>query len=239
MRYSVAGVGSVPQVIDGKLYTIDLIDQTGNNQRITAYGVPSLLSDPVGHGSLGLVDQFPNIHPGVFEAVMPKPLELLIGNEFLSLYPKCMNGRGCEACGANLCTYESKFGYGHVLVGHLSSLSSSPRVASNVTQMVNSICVARVKVQPVMDGEFLVGESLGTSPVPRCADCNKCLEKCRVCSSETAVCLVQELKQYTVWKENCQVDVKTQTLSCKYTFTKDPSVLENNGSQALACQRSQ
>jgi hypothetical protein len=173
----------------------------------------------------------------VFEALQPRNLDLLIGNEFLNLLPKCNNGKDCEACRANLCCFESKFGHGHVLVGNVTGVSGSPGVASLVTQMVNSIQTAQVKVQPVMDGDFFVGESLGTSPVPRCTDCSKCLEKCRVCSSETAVCSVQELKEYSVLKENCKVEAKTQTLSCKYPFTKDPSVLEDNGSQALGCQR--
>ena len=139
-KYLVAGVLSEPQVMDGKLYTIDLIDRDGNNERITAHGVPSLLNDPVGHGHLGpLAEQFPKVYLGVFEALKPKPLDLLIGNEVLSLQPKCMNGRDYQACGTNLFCYESKFGHGHVLVGNVTGLSDSPKVASMVTQMVNSI----------------------------------------------------------------------------------------------------
>ena len=88
----------------------------------------------------------------------------------------------------------------------MAGLSDSPEVTKLVTQLVNTISTARVKVQPVMDGDFFVGESLGSSPVPRCTDCTRSLEKCRVCSSETAVCLDQELKEYSVLKENCKVE---------------------------------
>ena len=75
-----------------------------------------------------------------------------------------------------------------------------------VTNLVNAILMACVKVHPVMDGDFFVGESLGSSPVPWCQDCTRSLEKCRVCSSETAVCSDKELEEYSVLKENCTVE---------------------------------
>ena len=95
--------------------------------------MPKILQDPVGHSSLmSHQEKFTHVPEAVFSMMDAKNLDLLVGNTGLALQPKCTGGMKCRDCQAGLCCYESKFGEGYVLIGHVQSQES---LLSNVSRL--------------------------------------------------------------------------------------------------------
>ena len=115
----------------------------------------------------------------------------------------------------------------------------SPTNQLGICNLVEAKICAKVKVDPMMDGDFFLGECLGVSTVPWCPNCTQSLDQCQICSSETVVCSEKEVLEYASLKSHFTVEPDSNSLSCKYPFCSDPFVLQDNGSQELACQRRQ
>merc|ERR1712074_167275 len=150
--YTITGVGGEPQVYTpengGKIWTVKIRDNNGVLESIEAYGVPNVLLEPIGHGQLNSYrEKFPNVAAEVFDELPDKELDLLVGNTYLGLHPKCsIGGFDCKDCNSNLCCLKSRFSHGHVLIGNTADSSKLASKAATVSQI--ALCQATVTKVP-------------------------------------------------------------------------------------------
>merc|ERR1712105_531760 len=144
--YTISGVVGEPQVYTpangGKIWTVVLRDNKGVLESIEAYGVPQVLLEPIGHGQLNSYrKKFPNVAAEVFDELPDKELDLLVGNAYLGLHPKCsIGGFDCKDCNSNLCCFKSRFSHGHVLIGNTADSSKLASKAATVSRI--ALCQA-------------------------------------------------------------------------------------------------
>ena len=92
------------------------------------------------------------------------------------------------------------------------------------------------KVVPQIMESFFLGEAVGSDPIPSCTSCKLVFNKCKFCSSESALCGAQEELEYRYLKDNCMFEASVGRLVSKYPWSSEPAILQDNGSQALAFQ---
>ena len=229
VNYGLVGVGGNIEEYSssngGKLWTVPLINTKGEQEVVKAYGVPDILSVPIGQDKFpGGEKIFPNVNMRAFNALPEKKLDLLVGNSDLGLQPKCAQGIDCPDCAQHRCCYKSKFGLGWVLVGNTQRHGKS-----SLSHRINTLYrVSLCKVAPNLDSMFFQAEALGVSPVERCSSCKLEIKNCRICSSDRALLSAKEEEEYKILKDNTLFNESTGCLHTKYPFTK-----------ALNCQISQ
>ena len=102
--FSLAVMGSSPTSHNnGKIFTVPLINSSGEKVFMEAFRVDSILVEKVGRDKIVLnKEDFPNIPKAVLDKaakpISKKFLDILIGNTYLGLQPVCQTGFGCQHC---------------------------------------------------------------------------------------------------------------------------------------------
>jgi len=123
--------------VDGFLWNIPLVRNTGKIGWIVAYGVNKIL-DPVGRAHIPEgKKQFPKMPAVIFDELPHKRLDLLIGLCDLNVHPGCSKGFGqCDDCNKNRCCYQSYYGHWWVCIGRLSMLGTEDvSLTSSITRV--------------------------------------------------------------------------------------------------------
>ena len=216
----VASDKGVPQ--EGVLYLLTLVTNAGIEKKIWGFGVDKIM-EPPDPTDLSLIRHlFPHLPASVFAPPEQKPVDLLIGNNFLGLHPD--GGQGRDAVG-DLRALQSKFGLGWVIAGThplLKSCSSPLTVAAH--------CIARVnkcQVAPQLLPSFWESDSLGVLPPKKC---NKCLS-CSNCSDPALILSRKDQEELDELKKNTKL--LDDGIHVRYVFKKDPKCLPNNRSTVV------
>ena len=118
-----AGIGSnATTYINGKIYTVPMVDSNGDVILVKAFSVKTILTEKIGQEEVVFnKEDFPHLSKSVLEeAAKPlykKYLDIIIGNPNLGLQPVCEAGFRCQDCAQGHCLYHSKFGSGYVPLG--------------------------------------------------------------------------------------------------------------------------
>ena len=251
----------------GKVYVIRLVSNSGEEFKITAYGVESIADCCQ---SIKVDDSVKSIISEVPSQVWDRPkgeVELLVGSNLTHLMPK-----DCYEID-NLRIKSSQFGNGFCLQGTSRAITLSGglgrRIGVNVAQLEEvsyapgvrgaRIQTMRVEVrenivnsmeylcqhQPevtcshvALDIPFLEAELDGVSPPRRCKRCKQCKE----CSDRNLMHTEVENAQLEVIESKVKLDAIRRKIVVEYPFTTDPAILGNsninNRRQAIAIQRS-
>ena len=81
-------VGEDWKKVKGPMYSFDLQNSEGKLRRIWGYGIEKI-TDPVPSVDMsGVRHLFPHLPDKVFESLTEKPLDILVGLNFLGLHPE-------------------------------------------------------------------------------------------------------------------------------------------------------
>ena len=58
----------------------------------------------------------------MFSVQNPRPLDILVGTDFLDLLPKCIYGFNCKSCRKRLCCYKRRLGFERVPIGQCDNI---------------------------------------------------------------------------------------------------------------------
>ena len=100
-----------------------------------AFGIDDIMAEPDPVDLQSIRHLFPHVPSKAFVPTKKKPINLLIGNNFLSLHPS--GGQGMNAV-ENLRALHSNFGSGWVISGaHKLLKPSSPNLSSQAVTMAS------------------------------------------------------------------------------------------------------
>ena len=146
-----------------------MVRNDGTVRSVWAYGIDTIMEPPDPLDISPLISLFPHIPREVFAATKKKPVDILMGNNFLGLHPE--GGLGRDAAG-DMRAYQSEFGLGWVLAG------THPLISSGASKLsANAMNLARIfkcEVIPELLPSFWEGDCLGVLPPKRCGRCLRC-----------------------------------------------------------------
>ena len=167
--------GEEAQIVNSKLYLIELKDMYGNNHTIWGYGVPRIMLSDVPDLS-GMRPYFPHIPAIAFQSLPTKEVDILIGLNMMELQPS--GGLGVDRVGG-MSALRSIFGSGWVLGGHHHSIQSNSCLSSAAVSL--KVAKIQIRPEPSHTPEFWEAEGMGVLPPPRCDSCKSCM-KSGLCS---------------------------------------------------------
>ncbi|XP_063591692.1 uncharacterized protein LOC134768817 [Penaeus indicus] len=234
IRLAVTKLGNQTVTYNSKEYDLVLTDKQGNNVNITAYGIDEITSC-INKVNLSHVK---HLFKSTDVCQLDRPhgkIDLLIGADYCSLIPTVK-----ETVGENLQLMESRFGM-CVRGSHPSiACASGTRdiVGIRINHISGIIYDKDITVEPKSDikdqiDKFFTVEYLGTECNPRCGDC-KC-GKCAVGNNDYSIRGEREL---ALIEKGLQYDSEKKQWSAKFPWVKDPNLLQNNISVAVAKLRS-
>ena len=140
-----------------------------STKKVWAYGIDQIM-EPSEQTDLSKVrDLFPHVPTEVFAPRPRKDVDILMGNNFLSLHPN--GGTGRDVVG-DLVALQSGFGHGWVIGG------THPKLQSRNNQFGSSaLNLARINkctLAPELLPSFWEGEALGVPSPKRCGRCLIC-----------------------------------------------------------------
>ena len=217
VKYRLNAVGSEEKVEETELYMFDVTDRDGVRTKVWAFGIDDIMPAPDPVDLLPVSHLFPHVPDQAFSTKPRKPVQILIGNNFLSLQPS--GGEGKDSVD-NLRALHSRFGCGWVIVGAHPLLGSG---SSNLSAQANSMArIHRCDISPVLSSSFWFCECLGVQPPKRCG---RCLQ-CATCSDPGLIHSRRDQEDLDILKKGVQlVDGE---LRVQYQFSKDPRSLPNN-----------
>ena len=224
------------KTLNSYAYRITLIDCTGGEHTITAFGVANISNHRNAIDVSRLCGQFSREVQENWDLIeQPEgEIELLIGMNALGLHPTDLEIRD------NLKFMASKFGSGFMLAGSHPGLSSNstefnedvsyirlgsiPSMVRSVSMDVNAV---RVSVKP--SHEFFEGDILGVEPPKTCGNCLKCKD----CSFRGQQLSQQEQYELRVIESKVTYNDSHQCFYVQYPFLDDPNVLPSNRGQVI------
>ena len=208
---------------DTYMYDVPIRDISGEVHIIKAYGIDNICEETEPGDMNEISKLFEGVNANEVERAR-KPVDLLIGSDYLRLHPKPTQESG------NLILYKSRFGTGKLIAGNHELVTSSNNVSSFV-KIVAKSNIRNVKVFREQKGvDFFTAESFGVSVPPKC---NRCM-RCKDCKFLAQRLSRIERKQYNIMLNNLTLDPVSQKWTTTYQFEVDPSVLENNREQVVA-----
>ena len=217
VKYRLNAVGSSEKVEETNLFMFEVSDKDGAKTKVWAFGIDEIMPTPEPVDLLPVRHLFPHVPDVAFTAKSKKPVQILIGNNFLSLQPS--GGEGRDSLG-NLRALHSIFGCGWVLAGAhplLGSGSSSLSVQATSMARIN-----RCDISPVLSSSFWESECMGVQSPKRCGRCLLC----STCSDQGLIHSRRDQEDLEILKKGVQlVDGE---LRVEYQFRKDPRSLPNN-----------
>ena len=215
--YRLDVVGSQGEAQDGVYYMFTMVLNNGFERKVWAYGIDSIMAPPDPLDLTCLRTLFPPIPKEVFAPTEKKPVDILMGNNFLGLHPD--GGLGRDAVG-DMRAYQSQFGLGWVLAG------THPDIKPGVVQLsycaFNISRTFRCEVVPEMLPSFWEGECLGVLPPKRCGRCLRC----RQCSDPALIFSRKEQEEFEMLENS--VKLEKGQINVRYPFKIDPHCLPNN-----------
>ena len=169
----------------------------------------------------GIRHLFPHISSEVFSARPSKEVDILMGNNFLSLHPN--GGTGRDVVG-DLIAFQSSFGSGWVIGGtHPCIQISSSNLSAHAANLAR---VNRCMVSPELPN-FWDAECLGVQSPRRCGRCLRCKE----CSDPALIHSRKDQEDLDMIKEG--VKLENGKLQVSYYFSRDPNCLPNNRANVI------
>ena len=166
---------------------------------------------------------FPHIPDNVFDALVKKDIDVLIGMNFFSLHPSGGQGRNCVD---NIRVLHSKFSKGWIVAGtHQDIQSSTPILTRSALSIVKGF---RVEIKPELSVDFWEGENMGVLSPKRCCRCMQCSE----CKDSALIHSRNEQDELELLQKSVQIE--NGQLKVSYPFIKNPDCLPNNRSMVVS-----
>ena len=214
-RLNVVGSQGDPQ--KGWYYMFDLVRNDGSVRKVWAYGIDEIMEPSDAMDLSAIRSLFPHVPEEVFVRNQSKPVDILMGNNFLGLHPDGGQGRDCVG---DMKVYQSQFGNGWVLAGtHPDIRPSSSQLTSAASNLAR---IFKCEVVPELLPSFWEGDCLGVLPPKRCGKCLRCTE----CSDQGLVHSRKEQDELEMLRKG--VTLENGQLYVKYPFVRDPHCLPNN-----------
>ena len=229
--------GNETRNADLKYYAVTISLSTGP-RKLYMLGMEQLTNVPGGYDVSVAYSLFPHCPPGSLE----KPggaVDILVGQDNSDLLPS--GGQGRNQVG-RLRVSEIPFGVGVVLTGSHDSIqfenpSLTPEAYTaayhtTFTRPSKQIITCAMRAEAPLD--FYEAEMLGTSPPPRCHNC----QQCDTCTFTRQGMTVQEKVEYQAMKEALVYDPDRKRVTVSYPV-KDPEIKKlfvNNRGQAVSRQ---
>ena len=222
IKYRLNAVGSREQVEETEMYMFEVTDKDGINTKAWAFGIDEIMPAPDPVDLQPVRHLFPNVPEAAFSTISKKPVQILIGNNFMSLQPT--GGEGKHSIG-NLRALQSRFGCGWVIAGaHPLLGSGSSKLSAQALTMAR---VNRCDISPVLPASFWEAECLGVQPPKRCGRCLLCT----TCSDPGLIHSRKDQEDLEILKKGVQL--VGGELRVQYQFRKDPRSLPNNRNVAV------
>ena len=216
-EYLMQVVGEDWKKVKGPMYSFDLQNNEGKLRRIWGYGIEKI-TDPVPSVDMsGVRHLFPHLPDKVFESLTEKPLDILVGLNFLGLHPEGGQNKNKVE---NLRALKSEFSNGWVIAGSHPNLK--PTRIQLSTQAIQMATIKRVEVVPAVYKDFMDIEKLGVESPKRCHKC----KMCKFCSDDGLMLSCQEEEELKLIEDG--VTVKDGNTYIRYPFIKDPYLLQDN-----------
>ena len=210
-------VGSLGEPQDGWYYMFEMVRNNGTVRKVWGYGIETIMESPDPLDLSSVRSLFPHIPKEVFAPSSKKPVDILMGNNFLGLHPD--GGIGRDAVG-DMRAYQSQFGLGWVLAGTHPDIKPGRSMLS-----VNAVNLARIfkcEVVPELLPSFWEGECLGVLPPKRCGKCLRCSQ----CSDPGLIHSRKEQEELEMLENS--VKLENGQIHVTYPFSRDPYCLPNN-----------
>ena len=218
-QFELHGVGENKNVFETKLYTVPAVDKCGQTHYIQAYGIEKITSTSIKDELIRAVSTFQGVDQGDIK-IPEGEVELLVGMNHVRLQPVMVEVQG------DLALFSSKFGTGKLL-GGVSGQSGGAHVLHQAQLVANQESKS-VKM------DFLSAEAFGIDIPRRCNNCKNCKE----CNFKSHQITFKELMELNVIEKGLVYDDSKQRWTSSYPFEQDPSCLQDNYSQAMACMMS-
>ena len=230
IRYSIEVVGKEVEYMDGNIYLLSLVDMFGKSHRIWGYSIDRIMLSSVPDLS-ALESLFPHIPRAVFQAMLDREVDILIGLNMNHIMPE--GGTGVDQNGG-IKVKRSRFGIGWVVGGVLDSnqAESLNIVGHGFSSKAAVVRSAKVLVmpEPALSPDFWECDQMGVKPTPRCDKCRKC-QQVGMCSDSHAQHTMKEQAELDLIKANTKLI--NGEIWCDYPFVKDPSCLPYNRAAAV------
>lgn len=236
----VQAAGHDPEKWETTVYSVRLLDRDDIERGIIAFSVESITSEIENMNIRGAAQLFPQA--ALEELRRPNgPVDILVGINFASLHPTVVDIKG------DLRLLRSRFGKGWVLDGRHPSVKTKSKGAT-MSALAHKLCHARVveviehpltvpteiseleKINYLKKHDFFEMEELATVGPKRC---NNCLD-CNKCSDKNYELSRRERRELQAIRDNMFLDKENKEIKFTYPLVKDPSVLTDNRSQAIA-----
>ena len=210
-------VGSQGDSQSGFIYMFDLVKTDGSRRKVWAFGIDTIMQPPEPLDVSVVRPLFPHVPAKVFAKQRRKPVDILMGNNFLGIHPEGGLGRDCNG---DLKVYQSQFGSGWVLAGtHPSLKPSSVQLSTAACSLAR---VFKCEVIPENLPSFWEGECMGVLPPKRCGKCLRCSE----CSDTGIMRSRKDQEELEMLQKN--VTLVNGIIHVRYPFVRDPHCLPNN-----------
>ena len=147
----------------------EMVRNNGTVRKVWGYGIETIMESPDPLDLSSVRSLFPHIPKEVFAPSSKKPVDILMGNNFLGLHPD--GGIGRDAFG-DMRAYQSQFGLGWVLAGtHPDIKPGSSKLSANALNLAR---IFKCEVIPELLPSIWEGECLGVLPPKRCGKCLRC-----------------------------------------------------------------
>ncbi len=211
-------VGGERQLLHTKLYRVPLIDHSGLEHIVLAYGIEEVAGHVQG---LELTGRWQRIRRA---AVRSGPVELLVGIPSASLHPRF------DGCRGEWAIYHTSFGGGFLAAGGGGGERGVAAVVSAFSGAAAACAAAafgRGAERPATD--FITVEGMGTDAPKRCPNCIGC----RQCKFRLSQMTWQEAEELSMIEKGLSFDEDRKKWTSTYPCRVDPALLSNNRDQAM------
>ena len=215
--YRLDVIGSQGNPEQGCYYQFEIVRNDGSVRKMWAYGIEKIMEPPEPIDLSSVRNLFPHLPGEIFLPSPKKPVDILVGNNFLQEHPSGGNGR--DSVG-DMRAYQSWYGSGWVLAGSHPSLIPGKSVLS--TSAHHLARIYKCDIAPQLLPSFWEADCLGVLPAKRCGKCLRCLQ----CSDLGLVHSRKDQEELEMIKNG--VKLVNGQLHVKYPFKRDPHCLPNN-----------
>ena len=210
-------VGEKGEAEEGVYYEFELERNDSSIRKVWAFGVDNIMEPPDAVDISPVAGLFPHLPSKLFTQVPTRPVDILMGNNFLGEHPS--GGEGRDAVG-DLRAYQSQYGDGWVIDGTHPAIKS---VASKISDpAIHLARINKLEVAPELLPSFWEGECLGVPPPKRCGRCLRCTQ----CTDQGLIHSRQEQEELDMLRQGVQL--MDGRIHVSYPFRRDPHSLPNN-----------
>lgn len=232
---SMTKVGNVTEKFPSKEYILPLTDKDGNELLIRAVGMNEISSDLAEVDVSEVVSLFKEHNISHCDIERPSgSIDLLIGTDNCELLPTVIGTNG------KLQLMQNRFGLcirgSHPRIR--SRGNSSSHVSVRVNHLANFSHINDILVEPKSSikaslDDFFHIDNLGTQCTPKCGSC-----KCGKCGIGNNNYSIKEEKELAIIEKGLHYDEANSQWTVEYPWIKDPRLLPNNISVAIARMKS-